>query len=445
MSSREQTMSAAVAFPRWLRVVLLVVATAILCSCRHPQGTWQTAANDPFQQRTGNAAAAATNPALAATQGVAATAPPTSPIVLASAATNLRSVPAVDQSVSLAAPTGDMTSATSERFAHAGPIHFASPAGDCWCPACTGREYKLPPSDEVLCDGGDDGLQAVVVQDGTVAGLEIEDTVAHYKTQDGQTIILPTNEVCIYAPRFGSVRQIRGASVNKGRRGPEGLARNVHLVGADGSRETSTTLQNLQPLAGISDRPPSLLRGRQQGGGLENDQGISRASSSESAFTNLQAIRFVLIDNRQQPLVVGGMINAIQWTHDLGLQVAIGHKKAQVVEGDRQAALLYRVEESPEPRLRVVKIADRASAHPGDTVHFALKYENVGNRPISELTLIDNLTTRLEYVEGSQVSDRPADFTSEMNEGGSLILRWALPQPVEPGQTGLIQFACRVR
>jgi uncharacterized repeat protein (TIGR01451 family) len=326
-----------------------------------------------------------------------------------------------------------------------GPIEFAGPAAGCWCPACTLPQYKLPPSDEVLCDGGDDGLAAVVVRDGTVAGLEIEDTVAHYKTHDGQMIIQPTNEVCLYAPRFGSVRQISGASMNVTRRGPEGLATDVAANGAEVNREVSTTVQNLQPLAGASDRPTSLLRNRQFGGGLENDQRISRASSSEAARTTLQTLRFVLIDNWEQPLEVGGMVNAIHWTHDLGVQVAIGTRKAQVVASDRQAALLYRLEESPEPRLAICKLADRASAHPGDVVRFALQYANVGNRPISELTIVDNLTTRLEYVEGSQVSDRPADFSAEMNNGGSLILRWALPQPLEPGERGLIQFDCRVR
>jgi uncharacterized repeat protein (TIGR01451 family) len=146
-----------------------------------------------------------------------------------------------------------------------------------------------------------------------------------------------------------------------------------------------------------------------------------------------------------QPVLLSGMLNAIQWTHDLGVQVAIDHRKAQIVATDRRAELVYRVEEPNEPRLKIVKLADRASAHPGDVVNFALRYENIGNRPISDLTIVDNLATRLMYIEDSQQSDRQAEFSTESNDADSLVLRWEIQGPLEPGQGGLIQFACRVR
>jgi uncharacterized repeat protein (TIGR01451 family) len=413
---------------------------------------------DPFQNR-GREQALAMQPAMPGgmTSGMDAAHPaalasadaahpqaalPTSPVRLASA--EVPDQGAAAQGSLTEIPVPDME-VLGDHTVDQAPLEFAGSPHACWCAACALPQFKLPPSDEVLCDGGDDGLPAVVVRDGTVVGLEIEDTVAHYRTPDGQTIIQPTNEVCLYAPRFGSVRLISGASVNIARRGAEGFATDLSPVGAEGNREASTALQKQQPLAGISDRPPSLLRTRQLGSGLENDQRISRASSSEAARTALHALRFVLIDNRVQPLEVGGMVNAIHWTHDLGVQVAIGTKKAQVVAGDRQAALLYRFEESPEPALRICKLADRSAAKSGDVVRFALQYENVGNRPLTALTIVDNLTTRLAYIEGSQVSDRPAEFSAEANDGGSLILRWALSQPLEPGQRGLIQFDCRVR
>jgi uncharacterized repeat protein (TIGR01451 family) len=460
--------------PTWLRAVLLVAATVILCSCRNPEagtrqtvhpgaGSRQAASNDPFRDRDRDAAYALMKPshrrpgigseadhaaALAhVNEWQTQPASPASPILLASAEAPAPSGAAATQRVpgvplEMPAPSVEML---PDHTVFHDRMEVANAATGCWCPGCAPGQYKLPPSDEVLCDGGDDGLPAVVIRDGTVAGVELEDTVAHYKTQDGQTVIQPTNEVCLYAPRFGSVRQVSGASMNVTRRDVQGLATDLAPSGAEVQREVSTALQNVQPLARASDRPPSLLRNRQQGGGLENEQGISWATAREAALANLQSVRFVLIDNREQPLEVGGMVNAIHWTHDLGVQIAIGTQKAQVVAGDRQAALLYRFEESPEPRLAVCKLADRASAHPGDVVRFALQYANVGNRPISELTIIDNLTTRLEYVEGSQVSDRPADFSAEINEGGSLILRWALPQPLQPGERGLIHFDCRVR
>ncbi|MEK6237035.1 MAG: hypothetical protein N2C14_20190, partial [Planctomycetales bacterium] len=34
---------------------------------------------------------------------------------------------------------------------------------------------------------------------------------------------------------------------------------------------------------------------------------------------------------------------------------------------------------------------------------------------------------------------------SQVNEGDSLILRWELEEPLQPGQGGIIRFKCRVR
>ena len=41
-----------------------------------------------------------------------------------------------------------------------------------------------------------------------ILGLKMEDTVAHFDTLDGRTVVEPSNEVCLYSPRFGAVRQV---------------------------------------------------------------------------------------------------------------------------------------------------------------------------------------------------------------------------------------------
>jgi hypothetical protein len=61
------------------------------------------------------------------------------------------------------------------------------------------------------------------------------------------------------------------------------------------------------------------------------------------------------------------------------------------------------------------------------------------------VTIIDNLTTRLEYVPGSAQSTLGADFFTLENEGESLVLRWEIRDPLEKGQGGIIRFQCRVR
>lgn len=61
------------------------------------------------------------------------------------------------------------------------------------------------------------------------------------------------------------------------------------------------------------------------------------------------------------------------------------------------------------------------------------------------MTLIDNLTTRLEYVEGTSKASRDAQFFTTPNEGESLVLTWEFADPLEPGHGGLVRFQCRVR
>ena len=61
------------------------------------------------------------------------------------------------------------------------------------------------------------------------------------------------------------------------------------------------------------------------------------------------------------------------------------------------------------------------------------------------MTIVDNLTTRLEYMNDSAKSSRRADFYSERNEAESLVLRWEITDPLEPGEGGVVRFKCRVR
>ena len=69
----------------------------------------------------------------------------------------------------------------------------------------------------------------------------------------------------------------------------------------------------------------------------------------------------------------------------------------------------------------------------------------MGDQVIGNVTVIDNLTTRLEYVEGSQSSTLHANFSVSDNQGDSLTLRWEILEPMKVGEGGVIRFQCRVR
>jgi uncharacterized repeat protein (TIGR01451 family) len=99
----------------------------------------------------------------------------------------------------------------------------------------------------------------------------------------------------------------------------------------------------------------------------------------------------------------------------------------------------------PDKPLVLIKCADRQSAQVGDVVTFMLKYSNHGGRPITDVAVTDSLTTRLEYIPGSSQSDRPAVFTTQANEAGSLILRWEITGRLLPGSSGVVRFQARIR
>ena len=74
-----------------------------------------------------------------------------------------------------------------------------------------------------------------------------------------------------------------------------------------------------------------------------------------------------------------------------------------------------------------------------------MRIENVGDGPVNEIVVVDNLTTRLEYVPDSLDCDAEVDFQSIVNEAQSLRLQWKLRDSLGVGESVTIQFKCRVR
>jgi uncharacterized repeat protein (TIGR01451 family) len=281
--------------------------------------------------------------------------------------------------------------------------------------------------------------------DWKVEGLEEEDAVGHYDTVDGRTIVTPSNQVCIYAPRFAAVRRVVSAMAHEqpifvnavyeeqlparaAESVPPIMARQRHAVGIN-----------------LGQRPPSLFRQRQQAGGLENLQAAMDAYASLGAYANLEIIRTGEVSAAERPLVDKARQAAITWAGDQAPQVLFGVKGATGVESVRQAGVVYQTEGPDSPRLRLLKLASCGHAAPGEEIEFTLRYDNVGDQVIGNVTVVDNLSTRLEYVAGSAKSSVDASFRTEPTPNGSSILRWEILQPVEPGEGGIFRFRVKVR
>ena len=95
--------------------------------------------------------------------------------------------------------------------------------------------------------------------------------------------------------------------------------------------------------------------------------------------------------------------------------------------------------------LRIVKMADRKFADSGDVVTFTIRYDNLGERELREIRIVDNLTPRLMFIDDSASSDRPGNIVIEDNAEGSEVLRFDL-DGVLPGESGgVITFQTKVR
>lgn len=308
-------------------------------------------------------------------------------------------------------------------------------------------ETAAPPaaSDEYLCDGGDFGSPTGVRADWTVEGLEQEDAVAHYDTLDGRVLVTPSNRVCIYAPRFAAVRQVVNLKVTERNLFIDEVIEDQRLATSDRTQPVATSVQRHATSINLADMPAIIFRGRQQAGGLENLGGTMSVYDSLAVYANLQIIRLGQVDGSDLPLIRRGMLAAITLSGDQPPQVVFGTKAAQAQMGLRQVGLIYQTDGPDSPRLRLVKLASTDHALPGEEVEFTLRYDNVGDQAIGNVTIVDNLATRLEYVVNTASSTADANFLTTPNGGGSTVLRWEIIEPLEPGRGGVLQFRARVR
>lgn len=301
------------------------------------------------------------------------------------------------------------------------------------------------PDDEYLCDGGDEGLPAGVRADWRVTGLEQEDTIAHYDTVDGRTIVTPSNKVCIYAPRFGVVRRVVDPLGYNQAVAVEAVDENAALAGLREDEQPLADIARIQPAIDRMRQPPSLLRERQQPGELDRDRRAAAAKGSIAPAITLNVIATGEVIGREVVEIARLSLAAVTWAGDQAVQVMIDADQAQAGVSIQSPGTIYQLKEPNSPRLRLIKLASTDAAKLGEEVEFTLRYDNIGDRVIGNVTIVDNLTTRLEYVDGSQSSTAEAGFSTSRNDAGSLLLRWEITDPVEPGEGGVLRFKARVR
>jgi uncharacterized repeat protein (TIGR01451 family) len=304
--------------------------------------------------------------------------------------------------------------------------------------------WELFP-DEYLLDGGDRDLP-VHETPAHREGLDTEDAVAEFADQAGNRHVLPTNRVAIYSPRFGFVGTKTGleAGVTVAR-----AASAIDMARGEGLRNRVVSADQAQ-------RTPSLsVRVRSRASGFDTEavqMGVHQQivlSENRELAGSIEGVQNLVAPQMRQSdraRVARDRQAAIAWTRD-EFPVAVAS-----LEGAHQilvkfvASEIVGVDDRRKPgRLEIVKLADKQTAQPGEIVNFRIEYENIGDRELKDVRIIDNLTPRLEYVADSGASSRPAVLDVADNGEGSVILTWSIKEPLRGKTKGAVTFKARVR
>jgi uncharacterized repeat protein (TIGR01451 family) len=303
-----------------------------------------------------------------------------------------------------------------------------------------------PRKDELVFNGGDQGKRATVDSSWNVYNLNPEDTIGHFDTLDGRRLVTPSNRVAIYAPRFAAVRKLDGlvnseTSVKLG-----SMDEKTAIKVSDGQDFSATTKQNLslERYQGIKRASGFLDTNR----GVTSDNVIQLfgARNTFEAFENLALFRIGRHQNSEGARLGLGMQSANVWQDNVGLQVSVKGAQPVIVNDIYKVQQIVRIDSDDKHAvLRVCKVASKLSAKAGEQVDFTIRFDNLTGRPIGNVTIIDNLASRLDYVADSAECSLKANFSSERNEVGSLVLRWEIIDPMPANSGGIIRFRCRVQ
>lgn len=303
--------------------------------------------------------------------------------------------------------------------------------------------------DEYICDGGD-RAHPVHYFANEMQGLDTEDTVAEFQDHEGENHVQPSNRVCIYAPRFGTVEVISGPKMD---------IKIDSAINAANNAGINTISEDKGLDINVADSGSYNMAARRSASGVETAQNPQRSVRVQSA---IQARK---VDQGMEARETRGMgtleTTAIQElaihvqepitsNADTKIQQAASTSQATVTYSTyRLAATVGSEQRGRKGKLHLTKEASPLVAKPGDVITFTIRFRNIGDYNVHAVRIIDNLTPRLAYVSGSaqiEVGDENGGtLTAVPNKEGSETLIFELDEPLKGGQSGSITFEAKVR
>jgi uncharacterized repeat protein (TIGR01451 family) len=315
------------------------------------------------------------------------------------------------------------------------------PYGDPNCPP-----GPVPwPEDEYLWNGCDLNENAHVRANYVVHGLELQDTIVHYDTEQGTTEVCHSNCVPIYAPRFAATRKTTTPILYEGHERMAGVEKPDLPVVEREMLPPGVAIQPIPPVGQVGLKQLQVFREQNRGVVIEQPVMLIQVREGYLPNEDLQKYAIMIFENGEKPRFTELIQAALVWQHELPPQVIVD---ARPVVESKEAKLplgFHVYERDAIPCIKICKVASRADAQPGDIIDFMLKVENVGDQTLERVTILDNLVTRLAYIETSAECSIPHTFSTCENQGDSLTLRWELHNPLPPGHHAFMRFQCRMR
>jgi uncharacterized repeat protein (TIGR01451 family) len=300
--------------------------------------------------------------------------------------------------------------------------------------------------EEYLFDGGDRD-HPVHYDDLNRLGLDTEDTIVEYSDHTGKHHVKATNRVAVFAPRFGALRSISqpstGVTVDK-------------LAGVDETRNSSGLRSRTVPIDNSQRDSLAGIRVRSRVSGIDTELGqtgvqqrmvVTENTNTHNPFGETGFLRSGQFLDTEEARISFGINAALIWSQKLSPVISAGTSAGQEVYASFLPQEMVGREDQRKTKgdLRILKLADKKTAHPGDVITFTIRYDNVGQRELHNILIVDNLTPRLEYVDDSAESDRAGRLVVEDNLEGSLVLKFELSEPLPGGEGGVVTFQTRVR
>ena len=301
----------------------------------------------------------------------------------------------------------------------------------------------------LVCDGGDARAPAMPVAGLGLKNLTSGDTVARYRVDDDtpdacDVHVTASNCACVYAPRFGSVRQVTRPHEDARPEGPRGLALDTATVAKIDLQPVCRSTQALAPEAARKALPGVAVEERL--GPLAVDQGdpVHESGSLVQPVEDVRDEQLERAELVQTPRMMVGFDVPLAWTCARAAMVMVGRQQAEVVAADRGTATL-RLESPGRAELTLCKRAGSDTARVGEELDFTIYLYNSGDRALTDIVLVDALPGRLEFVAGSAAANHPAEFVTDKGDDGSVVLKWQFQHTFKPGEGGFVRFRTVVR